>query len=309
MSGYTKLFGSILASTVWELPATTKVVWITLLAMSDQDGEVQASVPGLAKFAGVSREECEAALASFLSPDPDSRSKECEGRRLEAIDGGWLLINHAKYREHMSIDDRRTRAAVRQQRFRETHKVTPDVTLSNASSRPVTQSNASNDIRSESDQKQTKEDQNMPAPRARVRSVRTESEAFKAFYSAYPRHVGRDKARSAWDSRGCEALAAEIMTALEWQKRLVFALCPSDKVPHPASWINAGRWKDERPRSVLPSSRPDPNCRGWHEAGRNTNRRNPRGHQLACPECKSVELREWTADDRTGEPTPIGEIS
>ena len=85
---FVKLFGSILDSTVWQEPATTRVVWITMLAMTDESGFVAASVPGLAHRAGVTLEECETALAAFLRPDPYSRTKEHEGRRIEADDGG-----------------------------------------------------------------------------------------------------------------------------------------------------------------------------------------------------------------------------
>ena len=48
MSGYTKLFNSILASTVWSEPNETRIVWITLLAMADKNGIIEGSVPGLA---------------------------------------------------------------------------------------------------------------------------------------------------------------------------------------------------------------------------------------------------------------------
>lgn len=104
---YTKLFQSILDSTVWQEPLPTKVVWVTLLAMCDRDGAVWASVPGLAARAGVTLPDCEAALAKFKSPDPYSRTKEFEGRRLEDMEGGWKLLNHAKYREMMNADERR----------------------------------------------------------------------------------------------------------------------------------------------------------------------------------------------------------
>ena len=33
-----------------------------------------------------------------MSPDPDSRTKDHGGRRIEEIDGGWRLLNHAKYK-------------------------------------------------------------------------------------------------------------------------------------------------------------------------------------------------------------------
>lgn len=103
---YTKLFTSITASTVWQEPAGTRLTWITLLAMADQNGDVYASVPGLARIANVPREEVESALRCFLSPDPDSRSREHEGRRIEEIEGGWRLLNHSKFHALRSEADR-----------------------------------------------------------------------------------------------------------------------------------------------------------------------------------------------------------
>jgi uncharacterized phage protein (TIGR02220 family) len=65
-------------------------------------------VPGLAVIARVSTEECRAALATLSSPDPDSRTKEHEGRRIREVDGGWLLLNYAKYRAKLSAEERRS---------------------------------------------------------------------------------------------------------------------------------------------------------------------------------------------------------
>lgn len=95
---FTKLFSSITESTVWCEPAGTRLTWITMLAMADRNGRVFGSVPGLANRARVSVDEARTAIQSFLSPDPDSRTKDHEGRRIEVIDGGWRLLNHAKYR-------------------------------------------------------------------------------------------------------------------------------------------------------------------------------------------------------------------
>jgi hypothetical protein len=115
---YTKLFESILDSTVWQEPLPTKVTWLTMMAMADRDGVVSASVPGLAHRAGVTIEECEVALAKFQEPDPYSRTKDHEGRRVEAVDGGWLLLNHAKYRAMMSAEDRREYQRLKQADYR-----------------------------------------------------------------------------------------------------------------------------------------------------------------------------------------------
>ena len=107
MSGYTKLFSSIIASTVWRTNNETRLVWITLLAMSDRKGIVEGSIPGLADLARIPVAACRKALSELESPDPDSRSKEHEGRRILEVDGGWFIVNHGKYRAKMSADDRR----------------------------------------------------------------------------------------------------------------------------------------------------------------------------------------------------------
>lgn len=122
MPGYTKLFSSIVGSTIWREKPETKVVWITMLAMADKHGEVSCSVPGLADLARVKIEDCEAALKTFLSPDPYSRTKDADGRRIVEIDGGWALVNYAKYREMADHEDQKRKTAERVRRFRENHR-------------------------------------------------------------------------------------------------------------------------------------------------------------------------------------------
>lgn len=127
MDTYVKLFQSILDSTVWQEDLPTKVVWITLLAMKDRHGYVGASVPGLAKRAGVSMAECEKALEKFRKPDPYSRTKAFDGRRIEDSQGGWTVLNHEFYRSKMSPEDRREYQRVKQAEYRKRkkeHKVT-----------------------------------------------------------------------------------------------------------------------------------------------------------------------------------------
>lgn len=104
---YAKLQSSIITSTVWAECDTTRIVWITMLALADRDGYVAASVPGLAHVARVAREAVEQALSTLLSPDQDSRCKDFEGRRIRAVDGGWILLNYPRIRDHRTDEDRR----------------------------------------------------------------------------------------------------------------------------------------------------------------------------------------------------------
>lgn len=97
-TSFTKLFSSITESTIWCEDTPVRIVWITMLAMADRHGRVWASLPGLANRARVSLSEASIAIEKFLSPDQFSRTPANDGRRIEVIDGGWRLLNHAKYR-------------------------------------------------------------------------------------------------------------------------------------------------------------------------------------------------------------------
>lgn len=107
MAGYTKLFASLLASTIWRENDKVRIVWITLLAMADQYGIAEGSIPGIADLARVSIEDCESALARLQEPDRYSRSPEHDGRRICAVAGGFHVLNHAKYRERLNQEERR----------------------------------------------------------------------------------------------------------------------------------------------------------------------------------------------------------
>jgi hypothetical protein len=96
---FTKLFSSITESTIWCEPDHVRIVWITMLAMADRKGRVWGSIPGLAGRARVSIDDVELALKRFQEPDKYSRTKDCEGKRIETIKGGWRLLNYLAYRD------------------------------------------------------------------------------------------------------------------------------------------------------------------------------------------------------------------
>lgn len=95
---FTKLFASITDSSIWSEDDATRIIWITMLAMADSHGYVGASVPGLAARSRKSIAEVEIALAKFRAPDPYSRTREFDGRRIADVDGGWVLLTYEKHR-------------------------------------------------------------------------------------------------------------------------------------------------------------------------------------------------------------------
>lgn len=123
VTGYTKLFGSIVHSTIWREPAHVRLVWVTMLALADKNGVVEASIPGLADVARVSLDDCLDALARFQKPDLFSRNKASGGRRIEELQGGWRLLNHGHYRALMSRDEQKEKDRLRKQEERAAAKL------------------------------------------------------------------------------------------------------------------------------------------------------------------------------------------
>lgn len=133
MDGYTKLHAVILDSSIWLEPTHVRIVWITMLAMADANGLVEASVRGLAARARVSDAECREALERLSGPDPDSRDGTTGERIREEEPGVWFVINHGRYRERQTRAQALAAARVRRHRSKVDGSVTcNDVTDGNA---------------------------------------------------------------------------------------------------------------------------------------------------------------------------------
>jgi|SRR5262245_26287688 len=76
--------------------------------------------------------------------------------------------------------------------------------------------------------------------------------AFETFWRAYPRRIGKLNARRAWDRIAPDAkLQQQMLEALDWQRE---QWDDPRFTPHPATWLNGGRWMDEPPDQM---SKPD----------------------------------------------------
>jgi hypothetical protein len=120
---YTILKSSIINSSIWNEDAETCKVWITMLAMRNKDGEIFASVGGLAHQARLSPQITRRSLDKFLSPDKDSASPEHEGRRIKEIPGGWLLLNHERIKAEAAVASKNAYMAEYMKRKRKREKL------------------------------------------------------------------------------------------------------------------------------------------------------------------------------------------
>lgn len=120
---YSKLFASILDSSVWLEDDATRIVWLTFLAAKDGEGFARfAAIENLARRANVSVEKAQRAVEILEAPDNKSSNPENEGRRVERVPGGWMVLNAKIYDDMVKREDERAatrkRVALHRQRKR-----------------------------------------------------------------------------------------------------------------------------------------------------------------------------------------------
>lgn len=120
--GFVKIYGDRLAhSSLLECDVATRWVFMFVLSQADASGRYRcASIANLARAAAVTLEQAQRAIAELEAPDPDSTTRDHEGRRLERIPGGWAVLNYARYREFRT--KRQIAEAERKRRQREALK-------------------------------------------------------------------------------------------------------------------------------------------------------------------------------------------
>jgi hypothetical protein len=95
----------------------------------DEDGFVAlSSVGNVAARARVSLEAAEAAIRALETPDTVDPGQEHDGRRIERVPSGWMVLNSAKYRDIIKRASARESTRLRVARFRARNA---DVTVSN----------------------------------------------------------------------------------------------------------------------------------------------------------------------------------
>jgi hypothetical protein len=125
---YSKLFSSILDSSIWLEDDSTRIVWLTFLAAKDGEGFARfAAIENLARRANVSIEKATHAVEVLEAPDVNSSSQAHDGRRIERVPGGWMVLNAKIYDDMVRRDDERaaTRERVRIHRDRKRQGVDP----------------------------------------------------------------------------------------------------------------------------------------------------------------------------------------
>ena len=241
MPSYTKLFQSIVTSSIWSEDDKTRILWVTMLAIADKHGEVHASIPGLARLAGIPIPDTERALKKLLSPDEYSRTKDLDGVRIVEIDGGWELVNHGKYRRMASKEDAQEANRIRQQRWKNRKKGNAPVTPSNA---PVTQDR---DIAEAEAEVKKGDDKSSPCPI----SSDAQADFLETLWKAAPKQArersSRKQLEDAWKRTpvGMRPEPAEALMALEaWKLSESWTKDDGQFVKGIHLWVKNRQWRD-----------------------------------------------------------------
>lgn len=130
--GYTPLYDTMLSGTLYgRWPHTG--IWACLLSRASREGVIDEVPASLAAAIGIPVEVLHQCIQDFMQPDPGSRTKDHDGRRLTLIDPnrdwGWIVLNHGRYREKArkkNFDEQRTESgadAERKKAERESREV------------------------------------------------------------------------------------------------------------------------------------------------------------------------------------------
>lgn len=126
MDYYTPLWSGVVDSSLWDEPDPVVKVFVTMLAIKDPDFVVRKTAYQIGRCARKTEAEVLEALEVLSSPDTKRLEPQPhEGRRIERVEGGWLILNGKKYQEKMREEAERARWRKAQTAKREREKTAP----------------------------------------------------------------------------------------------------------------------------------------------------------------------------------------
>ena len=195
--------------------------WVNVLCLASKHG---GSLPSIADIA-------------FALRIPDDQADSLIQALIDAgllEDDGDSLVVH-NWSERQFLD--RTNAQ-RQKRFREKVKAK---TVTEKDRNAVT--NGKRNVTVTPQDTDTDTDTDTEQSRINNRSPKLADGVFAEFWKSYPRKIGKASAEKAW-AKALVASPADVILS-----GLYGYVWPNDPqyIPHPATWLNQHRWKDEPP--------------------------------------------------------------
>jgi len=175
----------------------------------------------------------------------------------EEVDGGWWIHDFDRFqRTKAQVDGTRKKGAERQAKLRNERR--------NGATNAVTNGGVT---RPEAEAERDTEEARAKAPSALVAVPSApavpQSEyhpEFEAWWSVYPRKVGKKAAQTAW-LKAKRRTSADDLLAAATAHAAAWAANGTDPqfIPHPATWLNEGRYDDPPPAPTGPTTKVDRN--------------------------------------------------
>jgi len=97
-----------------------------MIVLCSEDGDVDMTPESLHYRTGIPLDIIKAGIEILENDDPESRSPNCNGKRIERLDEhrtwGWHLVNHEYYKNLSTWEEKRERARDRKRKQREREK-------------------------------------------------------------------------------------------------------------------------------------------------------------------------------------------
>jgi hypothetical protein len=78
-------------------------------------------------------------------------------------------------------------------------------------------------------------------------------DGFEEFWNSYPKKVGKEAARKAWEKYKSNFTLDAVLLALDWQiESDQWRRNDGQFIPNPATYLNQGRWQDQQPIESTP---------------------------------------------------------
>jgi hypothetical protein len=126
MNTWSPIWSGIVDSSLWEEDGDVVKVFVTMLAVKDSDHICRLDAYRIAKKCNFKSEdggvdEVKVLRILQILASPDNRrsvKQEYEGRRIRAVEDGWLVLNGEKYRKQVSDEMRKARLRRAQTAYR-----------------------------------------------------------------------------------------------------------------------------------------------------------------------------------------------
>lgn len=117
------MWSGIVDSSIWDEEDYILKVFLTMLARKDADHIYRGNAYNLHTQSRKSEEQVLNALQVLSSPDTKRKEKQpYDGRRIKAVEEGWLILNGEKYRAQVALEMKRARNRKAQAAYRDRQK-------------------------------------------------------------------------------------------------------------------------------------------------------------------------------------------